>query len=193
MVDYTGDIKIDGRDIRTIPREFLRSNITTITQEGIAIAGSLRTNLDPYSITDERFTDLELIHMLERVGLWRMASKRGGLDADISSMHFSVEQLQLLNLARGALHRRRANTRIVLIDEATSRLDADVELEMSDFMDGEFAGATVLIVAHRMQCYETANTVLMMKEGKIDSILHQDEDTGEWYEECHEDGEEFEY
>lgn len=72
--------------------------------------------------------------------------------------------------------------RDVLIDEATSCLDAGTEFQMSDFMDGEFAGATVLLVAQRLQCFETADVVLMMREGRVDSILRQDEDTGEWYE-----------
>ncbi len=182
MVDYTGSIRIDGREVKSIPHEILRASITTITEDGIAFSGSVRINLDPYSITEDRFTDADLISMLTRVGLWQIVSRRGGLDADISHMHFSLGHLQLLNLARGALHKRRAGTRIVLIDEATSRLDVDTEFQMSDFMDGEFAGATVLIVAQRLQCFETADVVLMMREGRVDSILRQDEDTGEWYE-----------
>lgn len=182
MVDYTGEIRIDGEDIKSVPRELLRSKITTITEDGIAIAGSVRLNLDPYAVTDERFTDADLVSMLTRVGLWDIVSRRGGLDADISRMRFSKGSLQLLNLARGALHKRRANTRLVLIDDATSSLDVETEFQMSDFMDGEFAGATVLIVAQRLQCFETADTVLMMREGRVDSILRQDEDTGQWYE-----------
>ncbi|KAJ2979966.1 hypothetical protein NQ176_g2930 [Zarea fungicola] len=97
-------------------------------------------------------------------------------------MRFSLGERQLLNLARGALYMWRAHTRIVLIDEATSNLDVDTEWKMSDFMDGEFAGATVLIVAQRLQCFETAEVVLMMREGRVDSILRLDEDTGDWYE-----------
>lgn len=184
MVDYTGSIKIDGQEVNSIPRDLLRSSITTVTQDGIAICGSVRMNVDPYSITDGRFTDDELIQMLGRVGLWNIVHRRGGLDADIKRMYFSQGQLQLLNLARGALHKRRNGSRIVLIDEATSSLDLETEWKMSDFMDGEFAGATVLIVAERLQCFETADVVLMMKEGMVDSILRLDEDTGEWYEEA---------
>ncbi|KAJ6785363.1 hypothetical protein PWT90_03238 [Aphanocladium album] len=182
MVDYTGNISIDGRDIKSISRKLLRSKITTVTEDGITLTGSVRLNLDPYFVTDERFSDDDLISMLTRVRLWDIVRRRGGLDADISRMKFSKSHLQLLNLGRGALHKRRAGTRIVLIDEATSSLDADTEFQMSDFMDGEFAGATVLIVAQRLQCFETADTVLMMREGRVDSVLRQDEDTGEWYE-----------
>ncbi|KAJ3496256.1 hypothetical protein NLG97_g2791 [Lecanicillium saksenae] len=187
MVNYTGNISIDGQDIKLISRELLRSKITTVTEDGIAIAGSVRLNLDPYSTTDDRFSDDDLISMLTRVHLWDIVRRRGGLDADISRMKFSKGHLQLLNLGRGALHKRRAGTRIVLIDEATSNLDVETEFQMSDFMDGEFAGATVLIVAQRLQCFETADAVLMMREGRVDSILRQDEDTGEWYEDFGQD------
>lgn len=182
MVDYSGNISIGGTELKIIPQEILRSKITTITEDGIAITGSVRINVDPYSIMEDRFPDSDLINMLTRVGLWSIIERRGGLDGDISNMHFTRSHLQLLNLARGALHRRRANTTIVLIDEATSSLDVNIEFQMSDFMDGEFAGATVLIVAQRLQCFETADTVLMMREGRVDSILRQDEDSGEWYE-----------
>lgn len=182
MVDYTGSIQIDGQEVSSIPRQLLRSSITTITQDGLAVSGTVRLNLDPYAITEQRFTDAELCEMLDRVGLWSLVRRCGGLDADILRMRFSVAQLQLLNLARGALHKRRANTKIVLIDQATSELDMDTEWKMSDFMDGEFAGATVIIVAERLQCFETADMLLMMREGRVDSILRLDEETDEWFE-----------
>lgn len=108
--------------------------------------------------------------MLDRVRLGHIVSQRGGLDADISQMRFTSAQKQLLNLARGALHRRRANTKIVLIDKATSHLSAEADWEMQDFLDGEFATCTVITVADRLGSISTADLLLMLEAGRVSGI-----------------------
>ncbi|KAJ3493501.1 hypothetical protein NLG97_g4686 [Lecanicillium saksenae] len=174
MVEYSGSITIDGREIRTVPRDVLRSRITTITQHSFELRGSVRNNLDPFSIIRPYFSDVDLVTMLQRVHLWRTVSDRGGLDADISSMRFTSAQMQLLSLARGALHRRRANTKIVLIDKATSDLADNVDWEMQDFLDGEFATCTVITVADRLSIIHTADVVMAMQAGHVGAVVEVD-------------------
>lgn len=180
MVDYSGTIHLDGREIKSVPRDLLRSRITTITHDSVKLAGSVRFNLDPLSVTEIFFSDEELNSMLNRVYLLDTVRRRGGLDADISRMRFSKAQKQLLSLARAALHRRRTQSKVVLIDEATCSLNNETDKNMQDFMDGEFAACTVITVARRLSAYETADMVLMMDAGRINGILERDEETGQW-------------
>ncbi|KAJ3496255.1 hypothetical protein NLG97_g2790 [Lecanicillium saksenae] len=171
LEEYTGIISVDTLDIRSVPSQLLRSRITTITQDGLELHGSVRLNLDPMSIIEPHFSDMDLLNVLERVGLWHIVSKKGGLDTNISLMRFTPVQRQLFGLARAALHRRRAGTNIVLIDKATSNLEGDQERGMQDFMDGEFATCTVITVADRMTAVETADHLCILEAGALKRVL----------------------
>lgn len=174
MQNYSGSIAIDGFELNTIPQNTLRSRITTLTQDGFELRASVRINLDPLSIATPFFTDLDFVGMLTRVGLWQVVNARGGLDADISQMHFTPAQKQLLGLARAALHVRRMRTRIVLVDKATSSLPRALDRQMQDFMDGEFARCTVITVVNRMSTIRTADKLLVLEAGVVKNVLHAD-------------------
>ncbi|OAA56914.1 hypothetical protein ISF_07430 [Cordyceps fumosorosea ARSEF 2679] len=174
MTKYSGAIRIDDINLKNVPRVVLRSSITTITRQGLELDATLRTNLDPLSMTECYFSDEDLISMLHRVRLWDAVQRRGGLDASMSRMRFSPAQRQLLGLARGALHHRREGTRVVLIDDAiTAHLDEHMRTRMNDFIDGEFAACTVLMVAHDLEAIRTADIVITIEGGAITSVLAQ--------------------
>ncbi|OAA60085.1 ABC transporter, transmembrane domain, type 1 [Cordyceps fumosorosea ARSEF 2679] len=134
LLQYKGTISIDNREIRTIHPDFLRSRITTITQGGIHLRGSIKFNLDPFGfeqrpptciVTDEACQDV-----LRRVGLWDIVSRRGNLSSLMKEMNFSQGQRQLFQIARAILHHEATGSRIVLMDEVTSSLDEDTEAQM---------------------------------------------------------------
>lgn len=131
----------------------------------------MRLNLDPLAVIEPRFSDMDLLNVLERVGLWDVVSRQGGIDVNITKMHFTPVQRQLLGLARAALHRRRTGTNIVLIDKATSNLEGDQELRMQDFMDGEFATCTVITVADRMTTVKTADHLCILEAGALKRVI----------------------
>ncbi|KAM3428816.1 hypothetical protein NHJ13734_008442 [Beauveria thailandica] len=172
MINYSGAIRLDDMIIKNIPRVVLRSSITTITREGLELEGTLRSNLDPLSMLESYFSDADLISMLHRVKLWDAVQRRGGLDASMKRMRFSKAQTQLLSLARGALHRRREDTKVVLIDDAITHLDGHTRKNMYDFIDGEFATCTVLMVAYDLEAIRTADTVITVG-GAITGVLER--------------------
>ncbi|XWW94538.1 hypothetical protein V2A60_002481 [Cordyceps javanica] len=171
MVDYTGSISIDGLDTRRVPRELLRSKITTIPQDGLRLNESLRFNLYPFA--GERPSDDEMIGALQTVGVWNHARANGGLDADYFKLEFSKGQKQLIFLARAILHQRKTGNRIVLMDEVTSSMAEDAEPELQRLIDVAFSGCTIIMVSHRMESFQTADVILRFSSGKIDRVLRR--------------------
>ncbi len=168
FLEYEGTITIDGKDIRRIPRELLRDRITTLTQEGVKLDGSVRKNLDPRdTATPEHSHDEAMVSTLTRLGLWETVESRGGLDADLNGLSLSHGQMQLLSLARTVLHQQRTQSKIVLVDEATSNVDLDTDKRMQEMMAEAFAGCTVIVVAHRLHATEDANKVLHLDNGQL--------------------------
>lgn len=180
MVEYTGSISIDGRNTRDVPRELLRSRITTITQEGLRLKATLRFNMYPFEGAQP--TDDDIINALRRVDIWDHAHLNGGLDAQYSAIRFTTAQKQLMFLARGILHQSTAATKIVLIDEVTSSLALDRERSMQTIIDEAFAGCTILLVSHRRESFLTTDYVLRFRSGQLYSRLRRRNSTGEWVE-----------
>lgn len=170
---HSGTIAIDGTDIKTVDKDFLRSRITTVPQDGIELAASVRVNLDPYDDPKltHRLFDETLEDILSRVGLQDIIKSRGGLDASLKSMALSPGQKQLLCLARAILVREYTRSRIVLVDEATSNVDLETEKRLQSIMAKEFANCTVITVTHRDDGVEFADIVVEMAEGRIIKTL----------------------
>ncbi|EGX93450.1 multidrug resistance-associated protein, putative [Cordyceps militaris CM01] len=183
LTQYSGSISIDGRDIKSVPLDILRTRITTITQAGLELRGTVRFNLNPfdpgclprnYILTSEMERGV-----LRRVGLWQHISSRGGLEAEMRNMKFSQGQRQLFQLARAMLHQQIMNSTVVLIDEGTWSMDEDTEAEMGNLVNQAFASCTKLVVTHKLGALVKANAVLVLQNGKA-SALKQDQGTGNW-------------
>ncbi|KAJ6785359.1 hypothetical protein PWT90_03234 [Aphanocladium album] len=169
MVEFTGTVSIDGRNSKTISREHLRSRVTTLTQDGVELRGSLLFNIYPFA--GVRPDDDLIRTVLESLGLWNHIQRHGGLDGNIIDMRFSVSQKQMLFLARGILHQRANRTRIVLVDEATSAMDMDANAELQDILDEAFAECTILQIAHREDCFRGANLLVQFDAGQLVSVV----------------------
>jgi ATP-binding cassette subfamily C (CFTR/MRP) protein 1 len=115
MLDISsGSIQVDDIDLRSIPREHVRSKIIVITQDIFFLPGTVRRNIDPYEVSDD-----QVIHeVLRKVGLGEVIEARGGLGKEFEEEMLSQGQKQLFALGRAIL--RKGVGKLVVLDEATS-------------------------------------------------------------------------
>ena len=174
FLEYDGTILIDGTDISSISCQELRSRITTVPQDAIELGGTVRENLDPFvspvttdSMRNVPIDDSTMQEALTRVGIWQQISACGGLDAHLSAVSLSQGQKQLLCLARAVLHHAKTRSQIVLMDEATSSVDSNTEAQMQAIISDEFAGCTVIAIAHRLETLKDVDVVLELDAGRL--------------------------
>ncbi|XWW94212.1 hypothetical protein V2A60_002155 [Cordyceps javanica] len=189
LLEYTGTIAIDGREIRTLPPDELRARITTVTQSGVQLRGSVRYNLSPFEPArhhhqqdaatsrdaadndghnddDDDDDDGARADALRRVGLWEAVPGGGDLGADMKDMKLSHGQRQLFQLARAILHRRATGSRVLLMDEGTASLDEDTEARVGRVLADEFAGCTKIVISHRAATLRAADAIMTLKDGR---------------------------
>ncbi|KAJ5715595.1 ABC transporter integral membrane type 1 [Penicillium malachiteum] len=157
----SGNIIVDGLDISTLQRNPLRAQLNCIPQEPFLLPScSVRLNLDPNS----RIDDDILIQAVQKVQLWDVVEKLGGLDAAITSETFSPGQKQLLCFARAMV---RPAGKILILDEATSSIDTKTDEIMQSLIRSEFASHTVIAIAHRLETIVDFDEVIVMEAGRI--------------------------
>ncbi|KAH7236581.1 P-loop containing nucleoside triphosphate hydrolase protein [Fusarium tricinctum] len=145
MVDiHDGRILVDGLDISTIPREEIRTKLVGVPQDAFLIEGcSVRLNTDPA----EGLTDAAIEDALKAVELWDIVTKKGGLDVPIEELHLSHGQKQLFCIARAMIR----PSPIVILDEATSSVDARVDELVQRLVRERFQDRTVISVVHKLK------------------------------------------
>lgn len=164
-----GSLRIDGIDLSVLPRQTIRSLLTTLPQDPVKLAGTVRENLDPENKLPHDNKEIESV--LKKTNIWDILEARGGLDAELDSVGFSVGQQQLFCLARAILHR----SRVLLLDEATSSVDRQSDEEVRKVINEEFADCTVIEVAHRLDNLVDFDMIVVMEQGRIVETGHPKE------------------
>ena len=157
----TGTIIVDGIDLSTLPRHLIRTHLTAVPQSALYLPGTLRENLSPFSSSPP--SDDLIISALERVQLWSILRDRGGLDAPLTPDSLSAGQNQLLSIARAILQ----SNKIVLLDEATSSVDAETDKVVKEVIGESFKGCTVVTVAHRPETILGCEVVVLLEGGRV--------------------------
>lgn len=149
LVDLNeGTIAVDGVDISTISRQEIRERLISIPQDLFTLPGSIRSNADTLGTA----SDEEIISALKKkLGIWETLERRGGLDSVFPGNTLSQGEQQLFGLARALL--RKDQSRVLILDEATSSVDSETDSVMKNVIKEEFCHHTIISVAHRVGPY----------------------------------------
>ncbi|MGI8589068.1 MAG: ABC transporter ATP-binding protein [Chloroflexia bacterium] len=158
-----GSIRLGGADLRDTRLTELRSHVGMVTQEIHLFHAAVRDNLTFFdrSIPDERI--LAVLHELG-LGDW-YGSQPQGLDTKLApgGSGLSAGQAQLVAFARVFLQ----NPRLVILDEASSRLDPATEAQVERAIDRLMAGRTGIIIAHRLATVNRADRILILEDRRM--------------------------
>lgn len=157
----SGQITFGGRPLDSLSPTEVRRHIGWVSQEPFLFAGSLKENLDPRSERSEE----ELRKLLKQVGVLETVERLGGLNAPLleKGKNLSAGQRQLLCLARALAH----TPELIILDEATSRLDAHTEEMVSMGISKAHSKGSVILIAHRLRQARRASRILVMNQGMV--------------------------
>ncbi|HET6316431.1 MAG TPA: ABC transporter ATP-binding protein, partial [Chloroflexota bacterium] len=153
----SGAIRLDGKNIRAVRLADLRSTIAMVTQDVQLFRASLRDNL---TLFDSRIGDGAILGALDELGLraWCEALP-DGLDTQLASGgSLSAGEAQLLAFTRALLR----DPALVILDEASSRLDPATERLIERAVDKLLRGRTGIIIAHRLATVQRADEILIL-------------------------------
>jgi len=159
----SGTVRIGGFDARDWHLASLRRQIGLVTQDIQLFRATVRDNL---TLFDPEIPDSRIIATLEDLGLgtWFHALP-DGLDTMLASGGggLSAGEGQLLAFARVFLD----DPRIVILDEASSRLDPGTERRLERAIDRLLAGRTAIVIAHRLSTVNRADRIMVLQQGRI--------------------------
>ena len=159
----SGEIRLGGSSIKDATLEGLRGRIGMVTQDVQLFAASVRDNL---TLFDGSVPDEHVLEVLRDLGMYGwLQSLPAGLDTELgpSGAGLSAGQAQLLALARVFLK----DPGLVILDEASSRLDPATEQLIERAVDKLLRNRTGIIIAHRLPTVQRADEILILEDGEI--------------------------
>jgi ABC-type multidrug transport system fused ATPase/permease subunit len=157
-----GYIKLDGVDIQNIGLKTLRRNVGIVPQDPTIFSGTIRSNLDPF----EEYTDQQIWDALKAVELAEFVSQLPGTiycPTMAEGGYLSFGQRQLVCIGRMVLRK----PPLLLLDEATSAIDPARQEKITKTIREQFADATIIAVAHRLETVLDFDEVIVMDRGQV--------------------------
>ena len=159
----SGEIMIDGHNIRDFNRSELREMFGMVLQDTWLFSGTIMENIR-YGRLDA--TDEEVIAAAKAAHIHNFIMQQPGgyqMVLDEETSNISQGQKQLLTIARAIL----ADNKILILDEATSSVDTRTEMQIQKAMNNLMKGRTSFVIAHRLSTIKDADLILVMKDGDI--------------------------
>jgi ABC-type multidrug transport system fused ATPase/permease subunit len=161
LVEPTGgQLSLGGVPIAEIPLVELRRRVALVPQEVELFAGTLRDNV---TLFDDEPTDAAVIDALERVGLGALAASGIQRELGAAGAGLSAGEAQLLALARVWLR----DPDIVVLDEATARVDPETERRLEAAVVELMRGRTTLVIAHRLSTLRSVDEIVVFDHGRV--------------------------
>lgn len=158
-----GSILVDGKPLEKWNLKQLRRNIGIVPQEVLLFGGSIRENI---AYAKPGASDDEIIAAAKKANAWQFISKfPEGLDTKVGErgVKLSGGQRQRVAIARAILK----DPAILVLDEATSSLDAESEALVQEALDKLMKDRTTIIIAHRLATIRKVDRIYVLKEGEI--------------------------
>lgn len=158
-----GDILLSGKSYKKLSHQFIRRNIALVFQENELFSTSIAENVAYGSPTSSKN---QIINALKLANAWDFVKKLPkGLESEVGErgVRLSGGQKQRIQIARAILK----NAPILILDEATSSLDAKSEKEVQVALENLMKNKLVIIVAHRFSTIQNVKKIIVVDEGKI--------------------------
>jgi ATP-binding cassette, subfamily B, multidrug efflux pump len=158
-----GAVKIDGKDIRDVTLQSVRSQISVVLQDTFIFSGTIMENIlfgRPDASEEEAIAAAEAVGahaFIKRLpnGYYTEVEERGNI--------LSVGERQLLSFARALL----ADPKILILDEATASIDTETEMKIQNALKKLLNGRTAIIIAHRLSTIREADNIFVLDHGEI--------------------------
>ncbi|XP_068345402.1 ABC transporter B family member 15-like isoform X1 [Pyrus communis] len=159
-----GEVKIDGRDVKSYHLKSLRKHIALVSQEPTLFAGTIRENI-VYGVSD-KVDELEVVEAARAANAHDfIAGLKDGYDTSCGDrgVQLSGGQKQRIAIARAILR----NPVVLLLDEATSALDSQSEKVVQDALERVMVGRTSVVVAHRLSTIQNSDMIVVLDKGQV--------------------------
>lgn len=161
----SGKITLNGKDYSELSHSFVRSNIALVFQENALFSSTVRENVS-YGLADDKE---KVIDALKKANAWEFVSHlKDGIDTEVGErgVKLSGGQRQRIQIAR-AIYK---DAPILILDEATSSLDAKSESEVSEAIDNLIKDRMVIVIAHRFSTIQNATKIIVLNEKRVEAI-----------------------
>ena len=166
-----GAVKVDGIDLRDLELKSYRRQIGVVPQDPVLMKGTLAYNIG-YGCRNMTKKDLERAAKMAGIYDFIMTLPRG-FDTEVGERGVTLSggQRQRVAIARAVVR----DPRILIMDEATSSLDALVEQQVQEAMRNAMEGRTAIVIAHRLSTIRDADRILVLRDGQIAETGTHDE------------------